>query len=234
MTRDSTSSGAAANVAKDHALVAILITNVITLAVALAQGWSILQLMWPFWIQSMIIGWFARQRILKLNQFCTEGYLVDGKTVEPNEQTQRETASFFVMHFGFFHAMYLLFLLLFTLLADAQGFIEISRGSEKRQVYVGVFTSIDVLLYLGLGACFWISHWLSHREHVASDLSGKPNIGTLMFLPYARILPMHVCIIVGLPLAGAAVWLFVILKTAADLIMHTVEHRVLQGNQHTT
>jgi len=33
---------------------------------------------------------------------------------------------------------------------------------------------------------------------------------------------------VTLALEGAAVWLFVLLKTGADVVMHKVEHRVLQ------
>ena len=228
MSRKRTRSSAATAVSDDYAVIGILIANGITLAVALAQGWTSLQLMWPFWIQSMIIGWFARERILKLSQFCTEGYRVNGRTVEPNAEAQRKAADSFLLQFGFMHALYFGFLLLITVLADAQGFLELTRGIEKRQVYVGLVTSADVLIYLGLGMSFWISHWLSHREHVEKDLSGKPNIGTLTLMPYARILPMHLCLIVGLPLGGAAVWLFVLLKTVADVIMHSVEHRVLQ------
>ena len=34
------------------------------------------------------------------------------------------------------------------------------------------------------------SHRASHREHVAADLAGTPKLGTLMMLPYARIVPM--------------------------------------------
>jgi hypothetical protein len=63
---------------------------------------------------------------------------------------------------------------------------------------------------------------------VQADLRNNPNIGTLMFLPYARIIPMHLTIVLALPLGGGALWFFVLLKTAADVIMHKVEHRLLQ------
>jgi hypothetical protein len=52
-----------------------------------------------------------------------------------------------------------------------------------------------------------------------------------MFLLYGRIIPMHITIIVGGALGGdsaLSVLVFGALKTAADVLMHHVEHRVLQ------
>ena len=70
----------------------------------------------------------------------------------------------------------------------------------------------------------------SHREHVASDLRHTRNIGTLMFIPYLRIIPMHLTIILGAVLgSGGGLLLFGALKTVADVVMHKVEHRMLQG-----
>jgi len=52
-----------------------------------------------------------------------------------------------------------------------------------------------------------------------------------MLLPDARILPMHLTIILGGALGGdgaGVLLVFGALKTAADVLMHYVEHRVLQ------
>jgi hypothetical protein len=77
---------------------------------------------------------------------------------------------------------------------------------------------------------FMVSHGQSHREHVDSDLRHTRNIGALMFIPYLRIIPMHLTIIFGALLGnGGGVLLFGALKTAADVAMHKVEHRMLQG-----
>jgi len=54
-----------------------------------------------------------------------------------------------------------------------------------------------------------------------------PNIGTMMFFPYLRIIPMHLTIIFGSDYAkgsSGALILFLVLKTIADLIMHMIEH----------
>jgi hypothetical protein len=221
---------------RDDAIRGILITNGVTLLIAVWQDWSVLQLLWPFWMQSVIIGWYARQRILKLTRFCTQGVKINNRPVEPTPETARATASFFTLHFGLFHLIYLIFLIAFSLTSDPQGFIEVTNEDtgQVSQVQIGRVHPFDFLIYLALAIGFWQSHRASHREHVQADLANAPNIGTLMFLPYARIVPMHLCIILAIPLGGGAIWFFMLLKAGADVLMHVVEHRLLQGKQPTT
>jgi hypothetical protein len=129
--------------------------------------------------------------------------------VSPTPATQRSVANFFALHYGFFHFGYLMFL--------------VNQSPDWRWW--------DVLGGLALGVSFAWNHRLSFQQNVEADRQGTPNIGTLMFLPYARILPMHLTIIFGGTVAGGgpvAVLLFGALKTAADVLMHYVEHRVLQ------
>jgi hypothetical protein len=196
--------------AGDHALKGILATNLIVLALAVWQDWSVLQLMWPFWMQSVIIGWYARQRMLE-------------------RDPQRRVANFFAAHFGIFHAVYLVFLIGFSTSTDAAGFMEVAVGGTETQVYIGHVHPADFVAYLVLALAFWRSHRASHLEHLTADLGRAPSLGTLMMLPYARILPMHLTLIAAMPLGGAdAVWLFVLLKIVADLVMHKVEHWLLR------
>jgi hypothetical protein len=218
---------------RDESLRGIFLANGITLAIALWQDWSVLHLLWPFWMQNLIIGWYARRRILQLTRFCTKGVRINDRAVEPTPETQRTTARFFALHYGFFHVGYLVFLLTFTLTADPQGFIEVTNEGTGRvsEVQIGRVHPLDFLFYAGLAWGFWRTHRASHREHVAADLGNTPNIGTLMFLPYARVIPMHLCIILAAALGGGgAIWFFMLLKTGADALMHVVEHRLLQGS----
>lgn len=214
----------------DDALKGILLTNAVTFAIALWQDWSVLQLMWPFWAQSVIIGWFARQRMLKLQAFCTQGLRINNRSVEPTPQTQRWVANFFALHYGFFHLGYFVFLLAFTVMADATGAIEvlITDSNTRSQVHIGSVHPFDFLIFIALSVGFWQSHRASHQEHVEADLGNTPSLGALMFMPYLRIIPMHFCIILAIPLGGGALWLFMLLKTGADALMHVVEHRTLQ------
>lgn len=205
---------------RDRSVWPLLLANAALLGVALWQRWPLNALMVPYWIQSLVIGWYARRRILALGRFSTEGFTVNGRTVAPTEETKRSTANFFALHYGGFHAGYLLFLLAFS--AEAFG---ASGGSR--------FGGVDWLLAIATALPFVWTHRDSHRRHVAADLAGLPNIGALMFLPYLRILPMHLTIIIGAALTAGgasalATLLFVALKTGADLGMHWAEHFMLR------
>jgi hypothetical protein len=217
---------------KDQALTGILVGNALTLISALVFGWGLVQLLWPFWIQSLVIGWYSRQRILKLADYCVEGVKFNERPIEATPETQRKVATFFAIHYGGFHLVYFFFLLAFTLTASSAGYIDVrNEGSgELMAVHVGRVSALDWLVFAGLGWTFWRAHRASHEEHVAADLAGKPNIGLLMVMPYLRVIPMHLTIILGVWLGGggAAIVLFALLKAGADVGMHRFEHWKLQ------
>ena len=183
----------------------LLAINIIALLTAVWQGWSLAELMLIYWAQSLIIGASYVARISRLDRYSTEGFRINGRSVEPNAATRRKTAFFFCVHYGGFHTVYLAFLLndlpLSTLLDP--GFLLCTSG-------------------------FAINHAFSYNFHRKRDEQGKPNIGTLMFTPYLRILPMHLTIIFGGALGGGiSLLIFGALKTVADAVMHVVEHRRL-------
>jgi hypothetical protein len=213
----------------DDAVRGIVLANVVTIAFAYLGG-SLLLLLWPYWLQSLVIGYYAQRRIRLLHDFSTEGVRINNRPVDPTPATKRWTANFFIVHYGFFHVGYFVFLMAFTRGAFGSGAVPITDASGRvHQVMMGQVGPWDVLVILALGVGFWRTHQASFREHVAADLRGRPNIGTLMFMPYLRIIPMHITIIVG-ALVGAkgGVILFGALKTLADVAMHKVEHRLLQ------
>jgi hypothetical protein len=183
----------------------LLLINVIALITALLQGWSLVELMLIYWAQSLIIGASYVARISKLDNYSTEGFKINGKRVKPTAATKRQTAFFFCIHYGGFHAVYLLFLL-----QDTEIAVMLDPG----------------FIFCTLG--FAVNHWFSYRYHRQMDEQGKPNIGNLMFTPYIRIVPMHLTILLGGVLGGSfSLLIFGALKTAADAVMHVVEHRQL-------
>ena len=59
------------------------------------------------------------------------------------------------------------------------------------------------------------------------DLRGRPNLGTLMFTPYLRVVPMHLAILAGGNAAGSvALWVFSALKTASDLLLDHIDRHM--------
>lgn len=191
----------------DGSLWALIGANLLSLVIAVAADWSLGSVMLLYWSQSVIIGLANVARILTLERFSTENFQINDRDVAPTPAVKRQTAFFFLVHYGMFHAVYFMFMCVQT---DA-------------------LASIST----GLAACvvlFALNHAWSYRYNVALDRRGTPNIGTLMFTPYLRIVPMHATILVGGAFAPstATLVLFMLLKTGADVAMHLVEHRRLQ------
>lgn len=192
----------------DNAVLGIVLMNIIVIIGAWVSGDGLVMLMWPYWTQSVVIGFFNVRRIQKLQRFSTSGLKINGQSVDPTPATRRQTWVFFIIHYGMFHFVYMMFLSFFS-----------QDGLPDWGGWWFAATAIG----------FIVSHGQSHREHVDADLRGTPNIGTLMFVPYIRIIPMHLTIIFGMMLGdGIGVLLFGALKTVADVTMHKVEHHLLQ------
>jgi hypothetical protein len=190
---------------RDASVWSLVLVNAIALLIAYVGGWTLIDLMAVYWVQSVIIGISYFFRMLNLDRFSTENFRINNKRVEPTRETKRQTACFFLFHFGFFHFGYLVFI-----------FAEETAGSP---------------LGPGLFVCsvaFAINHYFSYRYHREVDASGTPNIGKLMFTPYLRVVPMHLTIVFGaITLGSTGVLIFGTMKIVADVVMHRVEHLML-------
>ncbi|MBI4006107.1 MAG: hypothetical protein HY356_05520 [Gammaproteobacteria bacterium] len=195
----------------DGSVWSLIIANVFTLTVALYEDWNTVSLMMLYWGQSVIIGIANVFRMLALDRFSTENFTMNGQQVDPTTSTKRQVAAFFAIHYGFFHAGYLVFLLGF-LFNDSDG------------------ETLLVPWFFACIAVFAVNHLWSYRYNRDLDQRGTPNIGTLMFTPYLRIVPMHLTIIFGglFVNSGFGLLLFGTLKTLADAGMHLVEHAQLK------
>jgi len=197
-----------AEAGSDFSLVVLIAANLVALAIAWQSGMTLRQLMLVYWIQSVVIGVTTFLRVVTLKRFDASGVAMNGKLLEETPGDKYKIAFFFAFHYGFFHAVYLVFIAF-----DTRGSIGAVGG------------------YLLCALVFLANHGYSLVHNIRRDAAGRPNIGTLMALPYARILPMHLTIILGAHIFGGPVFFFLfgLLKTAADVVMHVVEHHVL-GN----
>ena len=200
----------------DRAVLGIVAGNVLTLAIALWQRWPVTLLLWPFFIQSLVIGRYAYLRMLALRRFATDGMKLNDVPVEATEAGKRASAQAFALLYGFFHVGYFVFLLVLSFMPQ----------------YGRPPTALDGVLIAGCGYAFWLAHRDSHRRNLAADLEGERHLGKVMLLPFARVLPMQFTICLGLAFGGVgAVLVFGVLKTLADVVMHVVEHWWLQGGR---
>jgi len=192
----------------DTSTISLLVSNLIVLVLALIQGWDLTTLLIVYWFQSVIIGFFNFFRILALKNFSTENFTINDRQVQPTQGTKIFTAFFFAFHYGFFHFVYFIFIsanLAANLLANQ--------------------ARIDGLYILSGIVIFGVNHFFSFRHNKLVDEQQKQNIGSLMFMPYIRIIPMHIIMIFGTVLGAGSLFIFLVLKTIADMVMHTVKHR---------
>lgn len=203
------------NLFSDHSLWFLLFSNLTTIFFAIKENWNLLTIMWIYWFQSITIGFFNFIRILQLKEFSTEGFTLNRRPVEPTKSTKIFIAFFFLFHYGFFHFGYFIFLLIYTFIKAYGNTLYLAEVK-----YISLTASL-----------FFINHLFSYFYNKPRDTK-KANIRSLMFYPYARIIPMHLTIIFG-PLFGGALILFLVLKTLADCLMHIVEHNVLWKGEET-
>jgi len=184
---------------KNAPLLAIISANLLILLTALFQGMGVGFVLWVYWLQSVIIGFFFALKILFTARFANRA---------KDLMSVMFFAGFFTLHYGMFHLGYSFFLLLF-------------EGPAP----------INFAEVLQLGSVFFIAHLISFIL-TFREIKSIEAVGQAFILPYARIIPMHITIILGsmLFILGLGpipiILFFLFLKTGADIWAHNYEHRL--------
>lgn len=190
-------------------------SNLAVIFFAIIDNLSATEVMWIYWIQSVIIGIFNFFRMLMLKIFTTKGMTSNGKKVLATKSAKISAAIFFLFHYGFFHAIYAVFI---------SGFPTMINESST-------YSGESYLLFSAL--IFLINYGIEFYKEQTTVTDEIPNLGTVMLLPYLRIIPMHLTIIFGGFIAASgsffntdASFLVILLlmgiKTFIDLITHSI------------
>lgn len=154
-----------------------------------------------YWLQSAAMGLFTFIQLLTvpINQV---------EIVENNGQPMSAASSrgcsgiFFLFHYGTFHIVYLIMLWV--------------RSEGK--VDVG-FLKISFFIIL-------IAEFMDFVRKKQATSSAPVRAGYIFFLPYLRIVPMHL-MLVGASFSGwSDITIFLVLKTIADVAMHLLTNRL--------
>jgi hypothetical protein len=193
----------------DLSVWSLLMSNLITIAWALIEGWSISIIMWIYWTQSIIIGIFWSIRIFGLRDFSTKDFKINDRPTKPTKATKIKTGVFFLFHYNGSHLIYALFLIS----------VMKSRPSWPIALAGGIFL---------LNQLFTL--WYKKQQ----DQEKKPNLEKLMRYPYARIIPMHFTLFAAAILHDKlGLWfestvtlvIFLLIKTLADVVMYVDQQR---------
>ncbi|MDD1653306.1 MAG: DUF6498-containing protein [Methanomicrobiales archaeon] len=206
-------------------LVSLLIANVITIVLALMQGWDFATVFLIYWTQSVIIGFFTVIQILAFPEGGAWGASPESRmtvgshsffTAGPVTPLKKlALAGFFTLHYGVFHLVYLGFILIFWFVL----------GSDPQALP-------DLLL---ASAIFFLNHLYSFLFYRGKEETEGLTVMDVFSRPYARIIPMHLTIVLGvfaMVMFGVSgqdpgrilVLTFLVLKTLADLWGHARKH----------
>ena len=162
-------------------------------------------IVWIYWIQSVLIGLFNFLYLLTLKNVVPGSWGIqrgEGKTVQ---QTPLQSAIFFLLHYGVFHLVYMIFL-----------FAMVKEGS------------VDMLFILISAAAFSLSLVVDFIRKKIQEQTSAVDVNIAFFLPYVRIIPMHLMFFVPVFLGWKMSSAFLVLKTIADIAMYVLTNYIEQ------
>ena len=188
-------------------IVALVLANLVPLYGVLFLQWSLFSVMFLYWMESAIIGFYNVPRMIMVGGVLGVFFSI-----------------FFAFHFGGFMFVHLIFI--FALFGPKpMNLFHLSPAAFLDGATMVAF----FLLVISHGVSF-LANFVGRNEYQRTTL---PN---LMMSPYKRIVIMHLTIIFGgfvtmiLGAPPAALVLMVVLKIAVDLGAHVKERSALGGH----
>lgn len=160
-----------------------------------------------YWGQSVLIGLFNFVDMLTVKNVIPGSIEINNTPVNDSSRSKGCTATFFLVHYGFFHLAYGIFILVYT-----------KFKIDFKFVLIGLAA---FLLNL-------ITQFIRQKQW---EKTHSVNLGAMFFLPYLRIIPMHLMILGPIFLHWQASTIFLVLKTAADVIMYIVTSPIHKPTQ---
>ncbi|RTL60843.1 MAG: hypothetical protein EKK37_01430 [Sphingobacteriales bacterium] len=159
-------------------------------------------ILWIYWAQSVLIGLFNFLDIITLQKVIPGSWNEDGKSVS-DSKAKGCAAFFFLFHYGFFHLVYIIFLFAF-----------VKAGGQ-----------FDFNFFLLSTVIFFMSLLITFIQRKTKYAKVPGNIGQMFMLPYLRIIPMHLTILLPAFIGVSAFTLFTVLKTLVDVFFYLITTR---------
>jgi hypothetical protein len=179
---------------RDPAFWSLLIFNIAIIVMYHNDNAQYATIIWLYWWQSIIIGVFnfLDMRSIPVENISVKDLKIDGSPATP-EQAKGCLPWFFAFHYGVFHLVYFVFLLV-----------------QFRSVYSYKYALLGMIITY---AIYYYQNKKKYRHAVR-------NIGTMFFMPYLRVVPMHLAILAPQFLKTTPALVFLVLKLLMDVIGH--------------
>lgn len=156
-------------------------------------------LIWLYWSQSVVYGFFNFLDMLTISR--ANSLAIDTEQgLKPNNGGLSISSGWvFLLHYGFFHFVYFIFL--FSL--------------KKTGQFEWGFFKMYLLLFIIIQLINFIQHKIQNRKRFV-------NISAMFFIPYFRVIPMHLCILLPAFFNWSNLTVFLVLKIICDILMYIV------------
>jgi hypothetical protein len=193
-------------------LIMLLTVNLLPLLGVYLLGWNVFVLIFLYWLENVITGFFNILRMLVLQPWHILHWF--GKLF---------TVGFFTFHYGMFTAVHGVFVIMLF-----GGESITNRGTISPSIIFDIISKYQ-LIYIVLA--LYLSHGLSYLiNYIGGKEYQKTNLKILMGRPYGRIIILHIVVLIGgffvlaLKSPKLGIVLLVFLKTFFDLAAHRKEH----------
>lgn len=217
----------------------LIAANLVPLGGVLFAGWSAFEVVFLYWLENLIIGFFNIGKMLTVGAigFPAQGELPPSRSPLAARLTVLGVAcfyaGFFTIHYGLFTNVHGTFV--FVLLAPELR-ESLPQGSG---LWEGIFLDTFYLARQGIMSGFFWSFLTLFVSHGFSFIYNflycgeyrRVGLPQLMMAPYGRVLIMHVTVLLGAAAAmllgapASLVALLVLLKTGVDVAFHVLERR---------
>lgn len=162
---------------------------------------------WIYWVQSVLIGIFNFLDLLTIKNGDPGGFTINNKPFDNSVGSRGCAAFFFLFHYQVFHLVYAIFI-----------FAQV-KGPLDFRVFMISVAIIAIELAIGFV-----------RNKIYQQ-TNRVNVGSLFFLPYLRIVPMHLMILMPAFLGIKSPMIFLVLKTFADMGMYFLTRRMYRKDR---
>jgi hypothetical protein len=211
-------------------IISLIFANLITIILAILGNWDLATVMFIYWAQSIIIGFFTVMGLLLVNIPPPAPGQERPKKQPGGPRTiyiQNPWAvrcilvGLFTLPYVFFHWAY------YSFIVDSGIFGTVHFSDPGIWVSCGVFFANHLYSYIAY----------NHRW-----LQGSTDVVEQIFLPYRRIIPMHMTIIfggilllilqfIGIRSTMPVLFLFLVFKTLTDVTAHIDKHQPRKSSE---
>jgi hypothetical protein len=215
----------------NRSVLSLLAANFLVIIWAVLERWSLGVLVWVYWGQSVIMGffWLWRTMHYELQQLRREtgsqerkrsmapggsDWLFESLPMYAGRRNPVGTAVFFLLHYSAVH---------FVL---AKWLVHMSRFWDVLAV-----KRLPIRVFVLFGAVFIVEQYISLRRDLKANPGRRMNVGKSARLLYGHIVPIHVTIFIGTGMQESLVGeqmlvpIFLIVKTGIDVLMHVVRKK---------